>query len=218
MQIYILFFLLVLGKLVPTTSALEGPPGHFIDTKDFRKPSIKPINNEVTHQDHKICLTPGCVHTASKLLENMDMSVEPCDDFYNFACGNFAKNTIIPDEKVSVNTFSIIGDKLQEQLRTLISEEPLPGESKPFTLAKDLYHACMNKTLIEERGLKPLIKISDTLGGWPVVKGDKWDEKSTWNWIQAVKDFRKIGYSMDYIFDFSVGVDLKNSLSRTIDV
>lgn len=148
----------------------------------------------------------------------MDPSVEPCDDFYNFACGNFIKNTLIPDEKVSINTFSIIGDKLQEQLRTLISEEVRPGEAKPFTLAKDLFKACMNKSLIEERGVKPLITILDKLGGWPVIRGDRWDERSQWSWIEAVKDFRKIGYSMDYIFDFSVGIDLKNSTTRTIDV
>lgn len=125
---------------------------------------------------------------------------------------------MIPDEKVSVNTFSIIGDKLQEQLRALISEKSEADESKPFTLAKNLYRACMNKTLIEERGLAPVYEKLDSLGGWPVLKGDRWDEKSTWSWQQAVKDFRKVGYSMDYVFDFSVGVDLKKSLSRTIDV
>lgn len=148
----------------------------------------------------------------------MDTSVEPCDDFYSYACGNFVKNTMIPDEKVSVNTFSLIGDKLQEQLRALISEEAQPGESKPFTLAKDLYKACMNKTIIEEKGLKPFVSIADSLGGWPVVKGDRWDDESSWNWIQAVKEFRKVGYSMDYIFDFSIGIDLKESLKRIIDV
>lgn len=76
----------------------------------------------------------------------------------------------------------------------------------------------MNKTLIEERGVEPLKEISDRLGGWPIVVGDRWDERSSWSWIQSVKDFRKAGYSMDYIFDFSVGIDLKNSTSRTIDV
>lgn len=50
-----------------------------------------------------------------------------------------------------------------------------------------------------------------------MVKGEKWDE-ANWNWIDAVKKFRKVGYSMDYILDFSVGIDLKNSTRRTIDV
>lgn len=125
---------------------------------------------------------------------------------------------MIPDEKVSVNTFSIIGDKLQEQLRSLISDAVDPNDSPPFNMAKQLYKACMNKTLIEERGLEPLFNITDALGGWPVVKGDQWDSKSEWSWTWAVKEFRKVGYSMDYIFDFSIGIDLKKSTSRIIDV
>jgi hypothetical protein len=71
--------------------------------------------------------------------------------------------------------------------------------------------------LIEERGLKPLTDIHEKLGGWPVVEGDKWDE-SSWTWQKSVRDFRKYGYSTDYIFDFSVGTDLKNSTRRIIDV
>lgn len=208
------------GKPIKSTAqALEGPPGqHLIHTTNEQQ---KPVSNDVTsstNNKNNVCLTPGCVHAASNALDSLDFSVEPCDDFYNFACGTFLKNTVIPDEKVAVNTFSIIGDKLQEQLRTLIVEEPRPDESKPFTLAKSLYKACVNKTLIEERGVKPLIDVSDKLGGWPAVVGDKWDVDNSWTWIEAVKKFRKVGYSMDYIFDLSVGIDLKNSEKRTIDV
>lgn len=97
-------------------------------------------------QNDKVCLTAGCIHTASKVLDAIDSSIEPCDDFYHFACGNFVKNTNIPDEKVSVNTFSVIGDLLQEQLRTLVSEETRADEAKPFRLAKDFFKACMNKS------------------------------------------------------------------------
>ncbi|KAJ6635812.1 Neprilysin-2, partial [Pseudolycoriella hygida] len=194
-----------------TAEALDSPGVH-INTIDSQKPSHTNRNNK------NICLTPGCIHAASNALDAMDTTVEPCDDFYNFACGNFIKNTQIPDEKVSINTFSIISDKLQEQLKTLIIEESRPGEARPFTLAKNLYKACMNKSLIEERGVKPLLSILDRLGGWPVTVGDRWDDRSSWSWVSAVKDFRKIGYSMDYIFDFSVGPDLKDSFKRIIDI
>lgn len=65
--------------------------------------------------------------------------------------------------------------------------------------------------------MDPLYKVTEKLGGWPVVKGDSWDDDN-WTWVEAVKKFRKLGYSMDYILDFSVGIDLKNSTQRTIDV
>lgn len=83
---------------------------------------------------------------ASKALDQMDTSVEPCDDFYNYACGKFVQETNIPDEKVSVNTFSVIGDRLQEQLRSLVSEEIGENEGTPFKLAKNLFKLCMNKS------------------------------------------------------------------------
>lgn len=76
----------------------------------------------------------------------MDTTVDPCDDFYSYACGTFVRDTIIPDDKTSVNTFSVIGDKLQEQLRSLVTDPVDPAEPKPFKLAKQLYNACMNKS------------------------------------------------------------------------
>lgn len=71
--------------------------------------------------------------------------------------------------------------------------------------------------IIEEQGLDPLHRILKDLGGWPVLMGEHWDEKS-FNWKESVYKFRTMGYSVDYFLDFSIGVDLKNSTKRIIDV
>lgn len=55
------------------------------------------------------------------------------------------------------------------------------------------------------------------LGGWPILEGDQWNENE-FNWKESVYKFRQMGYSVDYFIDFSIGVDLKNSTKRTIDV
>ena len=70
---------------------------------------------------------------------------------------------------------------------------------------------------IEDRGLMPLIDMQEKIGGWPMVKGDEWD-KSEWIWQDAVKTLRQLGFSTDYLIDFSVETDLKNSTRRIIDV
>ncbi|XP_057331077.1 neprilysin-2-like isoform X3 [Microplitis mediator] len=164
-----------------------------------------------------ICDSPSCVHTASKILKNMDSSVDPCDDFYRFACGGFLKSTIIPDDKVSVNTFSIISDQVLEQLRMSIEDPRLIDMPYPFRLVKTLYKSCMNKTVIEEQGLTPLLSIVKKLGGWPVLEGDMWKDDE-FNWMTSVFKFREMGYSVDYFIDFSIGVDLKNSTKRVLDL
>jgi len=62
------------------------------------------------------------------------------------------------------------------------------------------------------------MEVYKRLGGWPVLMKESWDLDSSWNWVKSVRDFRKVGYSIDYIIDFSVSIDLKQSTKRIIDV
>ena len=47
----------------------------------------------------EVCLTDQCIITASDLIQQMDRSLDPCDDFYQFACGKYIENTILPEHK-----------------------------------------------------------------------------------------------------------------------
>lgn len=75
----------------------------------------------------------------------MDPTVSPCDDFYQFACGKFIKETKIPDDKTVVDTFSQVRDTLQDQLNTVITSPVEDGDIEPFKMVKRIYSACMNK-------------------------------------------------------------------------
>ena len=44
-----------------------------------------------------------------------------------------------------------------------------------------------------------------------------WDEAG-FSWIEAVYTFRQHGYSTDYLIDFSIVTDSKNSSWRVIDI
>lgn len=110
-------------------------------------PRVHVITADTVNQNAgEVCLTSGCVHAASKMLEQLDQTVEPCDDFYEFSCGTYLADTMIPDDKVSVNVFSVISDKLQEQLKTIITAPIDDEEIEPFKMVKKLYLACMNKS------------------------------------------------------------------------
>ena len=46
---------------------------------------------EGENESSEICNTPECVVAAHSLIQNMDLNADPCEDFYQYACGNFEK-------------------------------------------------------------------------------------------------------------------------------
>ena len=43
----------------------------------------------VSENNGDSCNTPGCITAAHTLIQNMDPSADPCEDFYQYACGGF---------------------------------------------------------------------------------------------------------------------------------
>lgn len=44
-----------------------------------------------------VCTSDACVDLSNQILEALDESIDPCDDFYKFACNKFDQQAIIPD-------------------------------------------------------------------------------------------------------------------------
>ena len=84
-------------------------------------------------------------------------------------------------------------------------------------MAKSIFQSCMNTEVIERKGLEPLKKVLKTMGGWPLLEGDSWVQEG-FKWYDMVYNFRDMGYSVDYLVDFSVSTDLKNSSWRILDL
>ena len=103
------------------------------------------------------------------------------------------------------------------QVRALLEGEIGAAEPKPFQMVKSVYQSCMNRELIEQRGLEPVRGILKKLGGWPLLEGSQWKDEG-FKWYELIYKFRQEGFSVDYFYDFSVVTDLKNSSWRTLDL
>lgn len=50
------------------------------------------------------CITPTCMKAAGRILARHGANVDPCQDFYGFACGRFVAENEIPDDSFSRST------------------------------------------------------------------------------------------------------------------
>jgi putative endopeptidase len=89
----------------------------------------------------------------------IDKSVNPCDDFYAYACGTWIKNTPIPDDKSSWGrSFAEIDERNQKLLKQMLDDYAAgknAGDAYSKKLA-DYWTTCMDEPGIEKAGLKPL--------------------------------------------------------------
>ncbi|XP_060055892.1 membrane metallo-endopeptidase-like 1 isoform X2 [Erinaceus europaeus] len=128
----------------------------------------------------EICISPGCVLAAARMLQNMDPSKEPCEDFYQYACGGWLRRHIIPESNSRYSVFDILRDELEVVLKGVL-ENSTSTDRPAVQKAKMLYRSCMNQSVIEKRGSQPLVDIIETMGGWPVTM-DKWNETMGPKW------------------------------------
>ncbi|XP_014677300.1 PREDICTED: membrane metallo-endopeptidase-like 1 [Priapulus caudatus] len=160
------------------------------------------------------CVTADCVETSHKLMQYIDPSVDPCEDFFDYACGRFEKVHTIPEDKAACDTFSLLKDDLELKLFDLLEDPIKEDDIEATRKAKDLYKSCMNEEMIETRGNKPLLDLLDELGGWPVLDPE-WSGEG-FDWLDLTIKLRH--YNNDILIQQWVGADGENSSVNIIQL
>jgi len=91
--------------------------------------------------------------------QNMDRSVDPRQDFYRYAAGNWLRKTEIAPSDPDVGGFTLLAEQLDKQLLTLIQQAAAtPGAPKgsPRQQVGDFYKAAMDSHRRAAVGLQPL--------------------------------------------------------------
>jgi endothelin-converting enzyme/putative endopeptidase len=92
------------------------------------------------------------------VVANMDASIKPGDDFFQYANGGWIMRTEIPPDRANVGVFSSLSDLSNRRTAGLIEEAAkanAPAASNPRKIA-DLYNSYMDESAIESKGLAPL--------------------------------------------------------------
>lgn len=140
------------GKTTPTQPAPPSPPAD--DKPAEPAPPAEPVADRGPQKPIKnstlaaIGLDPG----------SLDRKADPCEDFYQFACGGWMEKTqIAADKPIAMRSFVAIEDRNEEYLHDVLEKaRTSPGTDPILKKLGAFYGSCMDEAAIAKAGIKPV--------------------------------------------------------------
>ncbi|KAE8604152.1 hypothetical protein XENTR_v10014593 [Xenopus tropicalis] len=164
-----------------------------------------------------ICTSQACISTAARIIANMDAATDPCNDFYQYACGGWLKKNRIPDNNIVSNTFDILRTDIEVVLKDALEKESaddIPAIKK----VKTFYKSCIDETIKNLRKGGPLIKTLPALYDWPIAV-DNWETRYglVWSAQESIAGFIT-KYGQSGLINVYVSEDLTNSSTYILHI
>ncbi len=138
----------------------------------------------------------------------LDKSVDPCTDFYEYACGGWRKANPVPGDKARWGRFDQLREVNLWTLKDILeaASKPAEGRSPIEKQVGDFYASCMDQGAIDAAGLKP---IEADLAAIQAAASKE-------DLLRVAGALRRDG--LGTFFTFGVGADLKDSSKTLMNV
>ena len=131
--------------------------------------------------------------------DNMNLSVKPGDNFYEYANGNWLKNNTIPASKTSWGSFNELRQKSLDAMKMLLEDAgKSTTKGRLYQMVGNFYESGMDSLSIEKQGFDPIKP--------DLARIEKVDNKASFLDELAYQRAQSNGM----LFGFYVGQDRKN--------
>ncbi|KAL9985458.1 hypothetical protein ACROYT_G007869 [Oculina patagonica] len=149
-------------------------------------------------EEQSYCSLSTCLEVAGAVKQDMNETVDPCEDFFQYSCGNWIKNNPIPTSVNWVSTFGKLSDENNKKMLLLLLEDDELPSGHAVQKTKDYFKSCMAEDEIEKTAMHELKRLITRYGSWPLGNAT-WNE-STWKLPEILMKFQRDFSSMSPLF------------------
>jgi endothelin-converting enzyme/putative endopeptidase len=134
-------------------------------------------------------------------IDMLDKNVDPCNDFYAYACSRWLARNPIPADRASWGRFNELQQRGEYIVRDILEKAAVvrPDRSADEQKIGDYYASCMDESAVEKTGTKPLDPDFKSISAI----------KSKDDLAQELVRLHREGN--EALFDFDSGADFKNA-------
>ncbi|RLV99054.1 hypothetical protein DV515_00010133 [Chloebia gouldiae] len=101
-----------------------------------------------------------------RLLNSRNDTVNPCENFYKYACGRWEGKQSSRTREESLNVFDVLLEENLLILKRLLESPQFGIRGSAKEKAIQFYRSCMDTEQIESQGAQPLKDLLNQVGGW----------------------------------------------------
>ncbi|KAJ3045790.1 Endothelin-converting enzyme 1 [Rhizophlyctis rosea] len=149
----------------------------------------------------KYCTTPGCIIAASRLIRSIDEFVDPCEDFYQYACGGWEKRHNVPEYTLQTSVEQHLRERNLRTIQTILlnkTTSPLTyNDQTALKGVRHFYTQCLQPPSPSSTPLSLLLRTNLITPTFPLYK-------STFPWGKRAVLPQKVALALSALHSLDV--------------
>ncbi|XP_065222386.1 endothelin-converting enzyme homolog isoform X2 [Planococcus citri] len=164
------------------------------------------------------CTSESCQRAESEFLKSTDFEVNPCQNFYKYACGNWDKHNTIPPYASEISVVQIVQNEILKKISQFLSQTDSRWEPKVIHETRKFYQSCM-KTGLSSSFSKEYVDFGELLQVLSDVhlpmEQHIMNTSPGFSWFRTVA-LSKSRFDRNFFFEFDIVQDPKNHVFNRI--